>query len=229
MEKKGSHIGVVISFIMFITFVLFFYFMLSPALKIESKQNSLEILQKKIIDLSSEDITIISVKNSNPDSCLKMTGFFSDFDFGEKIIVRSNLSVLDFSYFGNDLYIGSDANSFFRVYFSDIFDNSESGTMNDCEEIYEIGLVKTEKIFSEQKIKSLFTNYSNNYELLKNNLGLPISNNFGLDFVYFNGTEISAGQISENFRGNVYSEETSIYYIKNNALTEMGILRIRIW
>ena len=62
-SKKGSHIGFVISFIVFITFAIFTYLVVQPAFKAnESKKDFLSVLNNEISSEALSNLTSSSIK-----------------------------------------------------------------------------------------------------------------------------------------------------------------------
>ena len=58
MNKRGSHVGVILSFAIFITFMVFLYFIIEPAIRIQGdKQNILDNLERELLEKFSANLT----------------------------------------------------------------------------------------------------------------------------------------------------------------------------
>ena len=63
LEKnhRGSHVGVVISFVIFVTFLTFLYAILQPAIKLSGDEpGTLKYIEEKIIENTSRSLTVIT-------------------------------------------------------------------------------------------------------------------------------------------------------------------------
>ena len=122
--------------------------------------------------------------------------------------------------------------TFLKIYSSEEFDAVETGTMSSCRYSsegpgYDLGLVRTEKNIFEKKIIQLIESYDKNYERVKEKLNIGPGNDFGLGFVYANGTVVSTEE--KEIAGNVFIEEVPIQYISKDSFREAGSLNIKTW
>ena len=63
-SKRGSHVGVVLSFVMFVTFLIFLYSILEPQLKVErDKEAFLEYLKRDLVQNFYEELTVVITKS----------------------------------------------------------------------------------------------------------------------------------------------------------------------
>jgi len=230
ITKKGSHVGIVLSFVIFVTFIMFFYIMIQPALTTESKRAVLDILKENIIEMASAELTSVSVVAEEvPENCIKLDNFFQT-DIGEKIVAKSNTGeTLELKRHSspNHLQVINGDNLFFRIYESEEFDQIYQENLGCGEPDYNFGLIKTTNETFETKILDIIERHGNDYQDLKKNLSVPAGNDFGLDFIYSNGTEISTKDSSAKV--SILAEEFPVKYVTEDATIEMGILRIKIW
>jgi len=239
LEKRGSHIGIVLSFVIFITFIFFIYLITQPALKTEKKDNSLEYFSVNLEKEASANLTTASlvVLQSTSQNCVRFSGFFAATGIGSNIIVRNSSGVLQAQIDSGDLLVvrnGGDV--FFKVYESNEFSAAATGSISSCHQLdqgsdYSIGLVKTEENVFQTRIIKLIGNYSGDYDSLKSQLKISQENEFDFSFTYANGTEVStSGQnqtISSNI--NIYAKNAPIVYISDKAAEESGLLNVKIW
>jgi len=236
MKKKGSHVGFVISFVLFITFIIFMYAILSSRIDFgQEKANSLNYVKAEIIERVSENLTSISVAigQQSPQSCILLTDFFLKTGVANRFVVRSDSgNVLQSGRSGNDLFLERNGNLFFRVYGSEEFNASE-GTLSSCQSLsegsqgYILGLSRDSRDIFESKVLELFGNYTENYEALKKDMKISPGDEFGFGFTYNNGTEVKTPE--KNVTINVYAERTAIQYIKTDAAREPGFIDIIVW
>ena len=77
MEKRGSHVGVMLSFVIFLTFFIFLYTIIEPVIRTqEDKQALSDYLGTELIKMSFANMTTFSIKinediNQNKD-CIKL-------------------------------------------------------------------------------------------------------------------------------------------------------------
>ena len=68
MNKRGSHVDFAIAFVIFITFVIFLFAIIKPALshKGSNLESFSDYLSREIINKTSGDLTTISIVPTNP-------------------------------------------------------------------------------------------------------------------------------------------------------------------
>jgi len=242
---KGSHVGFVISFVMFITFVVFIYVLLESRTDFgQNKQNSLEYVKSEIIERVSENMTITSlnvnspVPSNPPNTCFRFVSFADKISTGSKIIVQNDsgsIFTANLSADKKDLYInrGSGIDStFFKIYSAEEFPSVANTGMSSCADLgegagYTIGLSKEEDYTFESKVLWLLNNYTTDYEALKKDIKISPGDEFGFAFIYSNGTEIKTSGINATI--NIYSERIPVKYIKTDSKRETGFIDVLVW
>ena len=230
-----SHVGVVLSFVIFVTFILFIYLIIRPAITTENKQNILDNLETEVRENSSANLISASVFIGEfSETCVKLDSFFNNVEAGDRIVVKnSEGEVLNVKISGQDLYVEKTSEDIFlKISGSGEFDVTETGTMSGCRHLseeggYVLGLVQTEKNIFEKRILQLIEIYNQNYEGLKESLNLASGNDFSLGFIYSNETSISTER--EEIFTDVFIEEVPIQYISKNADKEAGFLKLGVW
>ena len=236
MNKKGSHIGFVLSFIIFTTFLIFLYpLLIKPAIE-SNKDNQylLDGLKIKLTEEISAELTISSVEanTGTNQNCIELSNFISNTGINSNIIIKNHVGVIQQgNVSGDSLRInrGDNNDVFFKVSYSEEFD-----VLNDpiitCKKIqenqYEIGLVRTEKYVFETKIINLINRYESNYESLKITLELPERNEFDFSFIYDNKTSIG---IKKEVSVNIYAKDIPVQYVNKKGDILLGNINIRIW
>ncbi|MDP3991962.1 MAG: hypothetical protein U1B79_01365 [Candidatus Pacearchaeota archaeon] len=234
MNKKGSHVGFVISFMLFITFVIFMYLILNSRIDFgQDKANSLEYVKSEITERVSGSLTTASVDLNNPGSnCVELSNFLGIAGIGNRVMVRSDSgNILNAGISGQSLQVERNGNTFFRVYGSEEFSQT-AGSLGSCQSLsegqgYILGLVRDSEEIFESKIIALSNNYTGDYEALKKDMNIGSGDEFGFIFTYADGTAIKTP--GQNVTINVYVDRIPVQYIKTNAAKENGFIDILVW
>jgi len=241
-NKRGSHVGMVLSFVIFITFLIFLYSILEPAAKTQKdKQALLDYLKIELTKRFSADITSVAISTREivKEECVKLVNLTEEVEIDSHLIVKDeegDISLAIISESDNkDLYIEKEAIEvvFFKIYNSEEFEELGVGTMEKCnnlrrkEKEYIVGLVRTDEYIFETKIIDLIDEYETSYENLKNELNIPIGSEFGFSFTYTNKTVIGTGE--KNVSTSIYAEEIPIQYIDREASVNSGFINIQVW
>lgn len=237
-NKRGSHVGVIISFAVFIIFLVFLLVIMEPTLTItEEKEDALENMGALLKDYLKSELTTataqINLGVNIAGNCIELENLeiINGTDFSGRNIFTKNSSNADLGHDWRtpDLRIRNNGqNRFFKIYASSAIDSAES-TLNGCRNIggddYVFGIVKTEENILEQNILTAMELYESDYETLKENIG--ISEEFGFDFTYSNGTVLSTGVSSGS--KNIYAKEMPIIYLDKSLNRNTGSIIIKTW
>ncbi len=225
-EKKGSHVGMIASFAIFVVFIIALYIIVQPTLNTQrDKTILLELLETKLISEFKSNLTIaiINTSLSQGVNCidanrseimidkLKESSIVKD---KSNNIINSGLLTL------NQLIINSTNEKILWIYSSKEF-SSVANVLPGC--IYP----KIESVRTEQRIfQSRIINYTDNFDNNVKSLNLPSGSSLGLAFTMSNKTIISIG----NFSGSseIYVKEIPIQYIDEKANDLTGMLAIKI-
>ena len=243
MNKKGSHVGIIISFIVFVTFLIFLFLILEPSLSVNKEKDAvLSNIQTSLLDYLASDLTTLSVNINDGfvlsrGSCLQFVDITplieTGLDGGHMFVKNSAGDNLNFDWRGSpDWHLRTENNGinrFFKIYASNgIF--SQENDLNGCKNVqkteYTLGNVKTERHIFEQNIINAIELYDTDYSLLKQNIGL-LSGEFGFDFVYADGTVLSTGESTQ--RVSVYTKQTPVDYLDKNLNSDAGSIIIKTW
>ena len=241
MNKKGSHVGVILSFVIFITFIVFLYTVVRPIVTLgENKQTTLEYIEDKIMKNTSAELTTVSIqidnsKNPSGQSCIKLEDFFILSGASFNIKVKNETNSLQEAYASPPhlmIVRKVGANTFFKAYSSPEFEKIENKTISPCFSMayntyYTFGSITTTKYVFEKEIYKLIEYYKTDYEKLKNELNIPPGNEFGFVFVQSNGTKIEVGNASKSV--SVYAGEVPVQYVDDIANIHSGFINVRVW
>lgn len=237
-NKRGSHVGMILSFVVFVTFVIFVYTILEPATRVEKdKQALLSYLKNEILKETSENLTSISVvlaRGEKPNEvCLEFENFLTEAEIDTRIVVQNETDYVQGAYLNaeNLKIIRTDTSDFFfKVYNSPEFEPL-SGTEILCKSVienkYDIGLVKITTYLFESKIISLINEYISDYEALRERINIPGGSEFDFSLVYSNKTIITSN--GKDVSTNIYADELPIQYVDEDANIHAGYLNIRVW
>jgi len=228
-HKKASHVGIIISFIIFITFLAFIYAALNPILKNqEEKKKTLQYLETKIqLDLESNlTTTTVNLDSSPGGSCIILEGIGESIDLPNIRIHDADGNVLGYDVDGNNIDIG-DATRLLKIYYSDEFDDASGDPSSCVSEGYEIVSSKIEKKIFESRAINFISRYQSQYNTLKSDLNVPTNSEFGFDFIYENGTKIGSGEI--NSSASIYAGEVPVGYLTSEANINFGKLIVKVW
>ena len=231
MKKKGSHVGIVLSFVIFVTFLVFLYSVVEPMIRTQgNKQLVLDYLEAKLTEKCSANLTSVAITNSSPiqeyDDCLvinntklELKEFYSIVKDKDKKIVNSTSSE-------DLLKIAWNGETFFNVYYSEEpFENFSTSNNNCVDSIIES--IKTKKYIFETKIIDLINEYKNNYKSLKEELMIPAGIEFSFSFTYNNETIIKTKETEVST--SVYLKKIPIHYIDKKANILPGVMTIKVW
>jgi hypothetical protein len=247
-NKKGSHVGMILSFMIFVTFVVFVFVVLKPAINVgNGRQIILDDSESKILENVSSNFSIASVsfaEIANPrQQCTTLQNIIAVLNIVPpyRVIVKNELGITQEAYLYDptianiEINRGDKSNVFFKIYQSPKFDGLTSKTSLDCYMVknteissqYKIGNVYSGAYAFENSIRELVKQYDLNYTATKENLKISPANEFSFYFVLSNGSRIEASQPVNS--KNIYAQETPIQYIDNNANIQAGYIIIKIW
>lgn len=248
-NRRGSHVDVIISFIIFISFIVFAYAILQPTLTTQEGKTTLasSMYTALINNLSSgSNLTFVSVaaNQNSQHNCLQLINFLTNTNLNNpRIIVRNSSGAVFTAYNSSgDLYIDITSNhqltSFFSIYYSPSFNLIPSGTLPSCGALqqgnppnnYIIGQISSSssKYILDFNIIQLVKNYNQSYGTVKSWFNLSAPDNFGFNFTYQNQTIIGTSNKIPPFT-NVYAEGFPVLYLANNNSLQSGLLTIRVW
>ncbi len=236
-NKKGSHVGVIISFVIFIMFLTLMYIIVSPGLDTQRKEELIfEFLRQNVVKDVSDNLFSISVnlENSISESCIELDDFLNDFDINKNIFVRNGDNVLTFAAFtaANNLQINriDNTDDFFKIYNSNSFEGAGAGS-GSCSQLteggdYSFGLAQNDSYVFEKKIFDLMARYEN-YDLLKEDFNIPEGSDFGFGLVYNNGSVFETG--FRDVSKSIYVKEFQIQYVNLEGKISSGFLKLMVW
>ncbi|MFW6233098.1 MAG: hypothetical protein ACOC3Z_00370 [Nanoarchaeota archaeon] len=226
-DKKGSHVGIMISFMILIVFIIFIYSALEPAFKKEDNYDLfLNNIEKKLLNSFEERYITNVIKTNEQVDCLEIP---IESDDKEYIAFNKTNGFLNTDKKGGNLFVELDSD-YAIVYGSELLNSSNTFSSDSCEEDlledYKKVILNRKAIF-KNKIKNSIKDYNNDYESFKSDLNISSEIDFKFDFSLENGTEIKTNRniVSEN----IYSKEIYINYLDENATPKSGKILLKAW
>jgi hypothetical protein len=243
-NKRGSHIGIMISFMIFITFIVFFLSVVTTKIeKNKNKETTLDYIEMKILRNTSYPLTtaIVNItQQAGDNSCVELKDLFiylNSTSYGG--VVKDYNNNLQNSYVDDEeiqknlkINRSDSGETFFELFLSPAF---EKFTLNDdltCTlkinpEGYKFLSIRKDNIYAfESEFERLNESYSIDYEKLKTELFVPEGNEFIFEFEKSNGEIVKPNKNLTT--KNVYSDEVPLQYIDKNGNIQSGFLRVKI-
>jgi len=238
-NQKGSHVGVLLSFMIFVTFLMFIFSAINPLIKMPfSKQSALDNLKINFINFSSEELVTFTIHLEGileGKDCVKIQGVVDDIkeitDINNLITTDGMNNPLNYSVSGEGLIVqtGYDYNGLLKIYLADRFEPSMGDVSGGCHPLtgYSIESLGTMDYHSEDYLGGIIKRYEDEYEALKLDLNIPANTEFGFSFTYSDGTILEVGEISTT--ESVYAEEFYVQYMDEGGNLNMGMLKVYLW
>lgn len=243
-NRSGSHVGMILSFVIFITFVVFIYTVVSPNINTaESKKNLLNEIGLRLIENMSSNFTSLSVSIESsanpPTNCITLEGVLYYAGISPNVIVRNSAQTDQPVHYNpatdfNNLRINRATRTdlFFKIYYSPEFEKIPEESITSCSLVpfeggYEIGSLNSGKYIFEKDMYWLVDYYKMYYDKLKSELRISPGNEFGFEFVLSNGTRIIA--VGDLPTQNIYAEEIPVQYIDEEANILSGFINVKVW
>jgi len=244
MNKRGSHVGVMVSFAIFIFFLIFLYVVLEPISNSRAEPKSrIDLLAEKIIETISDDVNVTQIKidNNRPNLCVDLNSDISGWEIVSKL-GGPNLVIRDMK--GNDLEMSvldpainllrdAQPDTAFTAYYNfDHFPGKSGNPISGCQGIrypgdYHLEQTKTYRYAFSKKISTLTSIYESNYTFLKKSFEINDFNDFNFRFTFANGTVI--GPPEKEVTTDVYIREFPVQHMDQNASVYLGYLKIFYW
>jgi len=236
-NKKASHVGIVLSFIIFVTFLVFLYTILEPSLNVErDKEALLEHLKTDLLEMFEEELIIVTIKIDDSvdigGDCVQFNNMGSQTS-GKNLIVKGKDDVaLKYKWQGEvNLLTEFNTERFFKIFYSEEFEE-EDDSFAHCTPIspndYSGTFVSESKYIFKTKVDKLVLNYTNDLKILRTELKIPEDSGFG--FRLLDKERIVLNQTNEgNVSLSIFSDEIPVQYVNETASIEPGFVVVRVW
>jgi hypothetical protein len=234
-NKKGiSHVEVILSFVIFIGFLIFLISIINP-FKIFSKSKVyLNILERELRNYTSVRVDFLTLRlNDGIEGCFKFK-----YDL-ENITVKNETGspLLAFSRIEGGhrrIFIKGIGEEFYYIYSSKefkerIFDPKSCDLLKKDED-YTLGLFRSYDLTSYSKLQELKREHDSNYEELKQKLGIPTSKDFSFNVRDTTKKEILIEVAKKPPVGvKVLARDVSIQIVNSTGDFRYAILNIQVW
>jgi hypothetical protein len=232
MNKKNGqiHVEMILSFILFVGAVFFIFFFLNPLKSNTNVYTDLDNSYREILKNVSIEYRYISLAlASNANTCFTVANPFRE---KENLIVQDSSGNILASSINSSFIKIAPSGKFYRIYFSDYFNHSDSSSLTSCPDISaqsSFGPLGFQNEVLYENLIKLDQEYSSDYNSLKSDLNL--NNDFEF-VVYDENHEVlinNSLSLHKLKPSNVYSREIPLEVIYPNASQNFIILNLRVW
>ena len=230
--KIGSHVGMVLSFVVFVTFLIFIFTTLQPLTETnQQKEILIDYLQVSLMDEISSNLTKITVSGvEGSKNFLKVNLYPVNLD--ELYLVSKNNGFVNIQVKkdGGEVYVKKGVNTgLFYIFLSpeeivgEVLGNVPPGQ----DEEVAINLYQEKEYIFESKLLEFINNTIDQYPLVKDELDIPAGNEFGIAFEDEGGIIIQTEE--QDVQKDVYVDKIPIEYVNSSASVLHGFLSIKVW
>ena len=227
-NKKATHIGVILSFVIFTTFIIFMVVVLKPTSGVKNTERAtIELLKNNVENFASSEIISIILSRQAAGKCFIFdeTGWGLE---GLNYAIRNQDNVnIKSERVGKVLYLTEYVdNEIYKLdYSSEPLTHDFSSTPGKCKDLNNFSIRKTENIF-ETKINELILKQATNYSGLKSDFNMPSEKDFGIIFEFENSTMI--GPPLPEQKKSTYVKRFQIIYLDTYANEKSGFFTIYV-
>ena len=213
-SKRGlGHVEMIISFVFFVGFLLFVFFMLNPLFTTREVVSS-ELDVEKFTNNVSASVGKLAVFVNGTNDCFVVNALIPY--YGSNFVAVQNTFSPPFQY---------------TIYYGDFFNTSLLGVIPCVPKAgrnYTFGSFTESEFFIEKRIVALKQRYETDYPQVTRELGM---NNFAFEFYYLNKSRAHYLSVNATRREDIalYSAEFPVRVIDGNARIKEMIFHITTW
>jgi len=226
MNKKGiSHIEMILSFVIFMGFLIFVLSIFQPFKTEEKGDINLDTLEREILDKIVVNVESFSINLVSKKDC-----FYFPYSTDKVAVKDEDGEIVEGYSSGGNIFIRS-SKQFFYIYSSNEFiEKSFSGSCNALKETdYSLGLFKTLKMASSIKLEQLQQDYTQDYENTKKVLEIPASQEFSFSVRDTLGTNLLGVEKQVPRTEKVLARDVPIQISYPDGNFKYAVLNIRTW
>ena len=207
-NKAQIHIEIIISFVIFVGFLIFVLVFINPLATTSSKQINTEEVKQVILEKMSEKVGILSAIVDTSDDCYSLEGV---------------------SEYGSNFVEFKDADRKYTLYFSDIFGEGTISCSSKTGTNFVLGVYYEDEIIFEDYVKELKEGYETNYEYLKESL--EVDSDFAFNFKNLAGDSLPELSATKESPTGVErdAQESPVKIIDSSGNLQDRILNLRVW
>ena len=230
-NKKASHVGVILSFVIFVTFLIFIFSIFgSPINFFQTKEPTLDYLEVELENMLLSNLTILTLSPEVTQNCFSVDNSVYGLQ-GLDIIVKNQNNEIKLSERGNTLYFYKGVDSFFKIYYAQDLSDYDVIVANKelCYSVQpeDINSFRQDYFYTEKNINNFISNYETNYSRLKEDLNLPLTTDFSFSFTNATGGVIKTEQRETS--ANIFAREIPVQYFNKDAEIKSGFINLKVW
>jgi len=236
-KKSASHVEIVMSFALFMLFVIFLLYQFNPAKQQNLGNFLLDILQDSIEEQAS--VVLFEVPFFINSSAVTADCFIVKNPFNAKYNITALSAAknpLGCDASSADIKIkksGSDKQYF--LYYSPDEALTPPNSVSGCQNIgepggnYSFSAQRSYKLLSLNKLKELENNYNTDYNGLKEMLHFPSGKDFALEIKDLQGSSILKLERKKPAGIEIYARELPVELLNIDGTITKGIMNMQVW
>lgn len=237
MNKKGSHVGMILSFVIFITFLIFIYTTLQPTIKTNrEKQVILDNIKEELMEKITGNLTTVTLRiiptGQPTEDCVRFSDISEVTGLGYSLAKEVSGEMIASKRESGEIKISWDRSpKSVKIFYSEqnltgpVFGSGTCKNLETYGTDYTLNINRDQQVL-ETKIKNLFDQYKSDHESLREEFGIPADSDFAISTV-INGETFGGEAPVSNI--DVFSEEVVFQYLNKTAEMNTGKIRISVW
>ncbi len=185
-NKKGlGHVEMILSFVIFITALLFLISIFNPfETRDDIQEDYLDRLEKEFSRKMSGEVSFRALFLDEEEECFRIQGYGDG--GGENIIIKNeDMELVEGKIQGQHLVVGANESDFFYIFSSNLFEENDEINCqtppqpNDLDsDKYNMGMWRKYTVYENESLYDLKEEYYDDYEDLKSELRIPRDREF---------------------------------------------------
>jgi len=226
-----THIEIVLSFLIFLGFVIFLFVILSP-FKDRTNKNLVDFVYGGVYNKMKTDLSSISISFAvAPAGCFSFgsSDLISNLNCIEHhVIVKDENNVqVNAKLEGNDFQIAN-SGKFYTIYCSDELIGTNG--INGCSsETPVLGVVRTKEVLAVSRINNFVSEYNSDYDALKRDINMPENSDFGFVINDLDGAPMFEGKKQRPTGVDVIVKTFPVEILYSDARIQNAVLKVIVW
>ncbi len=231
-NKKASHVGIILSFVIFVTFVVFLFSIFGSPIKfLQGKESTLDYLEVELENSLLSNLTTLTISLDVTENCIKIDNRAFGVAGIPSIVKNKDGGIKPSINSGNDLIFKREGDDFFKIYYAqELFSINSDEQMRNCYELdlqNDVSSFRLNFFYTENKINSFISDYESDYTKLKDDLGLASDTEFSFSFTNAEGEIFQTEQ--KETSANIYAREIPVQYFNDLAEIKSGFINLKVW
>ena len=228
-DKRGlQHVEFVLSFVIFVGFLIFALYFFSPFKESKVVESSLFYTMNEIDKMASVQLETFSVV-INDSVNDKTVGIKLNVPEGyNSKAIDSSGNDLESYFDGTNAFVNRNNDRFFTVELSEVFSGNELNGVILDDSNYTISSSDERNVLSEKKFMDIIKRYNSNYDELKKDFNLGDREDFSFSLVFSENDKIVAEKIIPKGL-QVFSKTKKFETIRTDGSIAFADLIVRVW